>query len=327
MKAFVQKEYGPPETLVLTEVPRPIPGEGEVLVRIRATAINDFDWAMVTGIPRVYRLLFGLLRPRRPIPGMELSGVIEALGENVSSFSVGDAVYGDISDHGTGSYATYIAISAKALAPKPADMSFEEAASISHAANLAVQGLVDHGGIREGQEVLINGGGGGVGTLGFQIARTFGAKVTGVDTGAKLAMMADLGFDQVLDYKEVDFTKTGRRYDLILDCKTSRSPFAHARALKKGGRYVTVGGSPARLIETLLLGWLVRLLTRKRIRIVALKPNKDLTFVERLFSAGSLRCVIDGPHALAEAPRLLRLFGEGGHSGKLVMRNVDSTAR
>lgn len=181
MKAIVLTKYGSPSMLQLQELPKPVPQENEVLVKIHATAINDYDWSMVRGKPHLYRLMFGLLKPKIKIPGMELSGTIEALGKNVQSFKLGDVVYGDISDYGFGSFAEYICIHEKALALKPPKMTFEEAAAIPHASLLAYQGLIDLGKIQNGQQILINGAGGGVGTFGLQLAKLYDAEVTGVE--------------------------------------------------------------------------------------------------------------------------------------------------
>jgi NADPH:quinone reductase-like Zn-dependent oxidoreductase len=211
MKAFIQQNYGPPEQLTLTEVPVPRPKAGEVLVKIHSTAVNDYDWAMVTGVPRIYRLLYGLRRPKQPIPGTELSGTVASVGPGDSRFAPGDEVYGDISDHGFGTYAEYVCIKQEAMVPKPAEMSFDEAAAIPHATMLAWQGLVESGKLQPGERLLLNGGGGGVGTFALQMAKHIGARVTGVDTGAKLAKMRELGFDEVIDYKQEDFTRSGRQ--------------------------------------------------------------------------------------------------------------------
>lgn len=320
MKAFIQTNYGPPEQLILTEVPVPLPKAGEVLVKIHSSAVNDYDLAMVTGNPRIYRLLYGLWRPKHPIPGMELSGTVASVGPGESRFMPGDEVYGDLSDHGFGTYAEYVCVKQEALVPKPAEMSFDEAAAIPHATMLAWQGLVEIGKLQSGERLLLNGGGGGVGTFALQMAKHIGAHVTGIDTGDKLANMTELGFDEVIDYKQEDFTRSGRQYDLILDCKSSRSPFALRRALTKGARYVTVGGTVPSLLQVLFFGWLVRLFTGKSMRIVALKPNRDLDSVRDLFVRGKLVCVIDGPHSMKDAPALLRRFGEGRHCGKIVMQ-------
>jgi NADPH:quinone reductase-like Zn-dependent oxidoreductase len=198
-------------------------------------------------------------------------------------------------------------------------MTFDEAAAIPQAAMLAVQGLRDKGQIQPGQKLLINGAGGGVGTFAVQIARLYGVEVTGVDNSGKLDMMRSMGFDQVIDYTQEDFTKTGQCYDLILDVKTSRSIFDCTRALSPNGIYVTVGGSTARLFQVLLLGPWISMTSKKKIRIVGLKPNKDLAYMNELFEAGKVKPVIDGPYKLSDVPEALRYFGEGHHKGKVVI--------
>ena len=321
MKALVFKKYGSPEVLQLREITKPTPEENEVLVRIHATAVNDYDWSMIRGKPYLYRLLFGLLKPKHQIPGMELSGTIEALGTNAKSFKIGDHVYGDISTYGFGGFAEYVCINEKALVIKPDKMRFEEATAIPHAATLALQGLVDAGDIKKGQKILINGAGGGMGTFGLQIAKLYDAEVTGVDTGDKLKMMEEIGFDHIIDYKKEDFTKNGQKYDLILDAKTTRSTFDYLRALSSKGKYVTVGGYLNRLFPMFLLKPWISIFSTKRIQIVALKPNKDLNYISELFEAGKIRPVIDGPFNLSQLPEAIQYFGEGRHQGKVVIVN------
>jgi NADPH:quinone reductase-like Zn-dependent oxidoreductase len=227
-------------------------------------------------------------------------------------------VYGDLSDR-WGGFAEYTCAHEKDLALKPASMSFEEAASIPQAAMLAVQGLIDKGQIHSGQKLLINGAGGGVGTFGVQIAKLYGVEVTGVDNSGKLEMMRSLGFDHVIDYKKEDFTKNGKCYDLIVDAKTNRPMSHYTRALCPNGIYVTVGGSYARLIQALFLGPWIKMISKKSIRIVALKKNKDLDYMNGLFEAGKIKAVIDGPYRLDEVPQTFRLFDEGAHKGKVVI--------
>ncbi len=205
------------------------------------------------------------------------------------------------------------------LAPKPPGMTFVQAASLPQAGMLAVQGLIDVGRLRPGQRLLLNGAGGGVGTIALQIAKLLGVEVTADDKPGKLALLRSLGADHVIDFSVEDFTSGGERYDLILDVKTDRSPWAYAKALRPGGTYVTVGGSMLRLLQTLVLGPLVRRLLEKQLRIVALKPNKDLGYLGELFLAGQLVPVIDGPFRLADAAGALRRFGTGDHLGKVVV--------
>lgn len=319
MKAFVFTKYGPPEVLQLKKIDKPVPRENEVLVRIHATAINDYDWSMVRGKPYMYRLLFGLLKPKHSIPGMELAGTIEGLGADVKSFEVGDEVYGDISQYGFGSFAEYVCINEKALISKPHEMSFVEAASISHAAMLAVQGLVDIGNITKGLKILINGAGGGMGTFGLQIAKLYDAEVTGVDTGNKLKMMKKLGFDHILDYKKEDFTKSKQQYDLILDAKTTHAPYKYLKVLRPNGKYVTVGGYLNQIFLLIILKPLISLFSTKSVHMLALKPNKDLAYINKLFSAGKIRPIIDGPYEFDETAKLIEYFGEGKHQGKIII--------
>jgi len=319
MKAIVLTKYGSTEVLHLQDVVKPTPGAHEVLIKVRATAVNDYDWSMMRGKPHLYRLMFGISKPKRKILGMELAGIIEALGANASSFKQGDAVYGDISEYGFGSFAEYICINEKALIRKPDNMSFEEAASIPHASMLAVQGLIDVGKIQKGQKLLINGAGGGVGSFGLQIAKLHQAEVTGVDTGEKLKMMESIGFDHIIDYQKEDFTKNGQLYDLILDTKTNRSIFAYSHSLMPNGTYVTVGGNLTRLFQALCLSPWISFYHKKNIRIVALKPNKDLNYINTLFEESKIKCIIDGPYKLSEAPKAIQYFGEGKHTGKVVI--------
>lgn len=323
MKAIVFTKYGSPLALKLKEIARPSPKENEVLVKIHAAAVNDYDWSMVRGKPFIYRLMFGVLTPKKQIPGIELSGIVEACGKNAQAFEVGTEVYGDISEHSFGSFAEYICVNEKALVAKPAKMSFAEAASIPHAAMLAVQGLHDIGNLEHDQKILINGAGGGMGCFALQIARLYNAEITGVDTGGKLAKMSELGFHHVIDYKKEDFTQNGQQYDLILDAKTNRSPLRYLRSLRPSGKYVTVGGQLPRLFQLLVLSPLISFFSKKRMSIVSLKANKDLDYVHELFEKGKIKPVIDGPYALSEVPRLIQYFGEGKHVGKIIITMIE----
>ena len=261
MKAITYTKYGPPEVLQIEEVAKPSPKDNEVLVKIHSASINDWDWGLVRGIPFVIRLFFGLKKPKVPIPGVDISGKIEAVGSKVSSFKIGDEIYCDLTDCGFGGFAEYVCVPEKMLSQKPSNISYNEASALPHAGALALQGLVEKGKVRSGQHVLINGAGGGVGTLGIQILKPYGVTVTGVDSAEKLGLMKSLGYDNVIDYKEADFTDTGEKYDLILDTKSYRSVFKVARSLKRNGMYVTMGGSMYRVLETALLGLLISLFT------------------------------------------------------------------
>ena len=320
MKAIVLTQYGSSDGLELKEVEKPTPKDDEVSIAVHATAVNDWDWCLVRGKPVYIRLLCGLFTPNVRIPGAEIAGRVEAIGQNVTKFQPGDAVFGDISECGFGGFAEYVCVPETALSLKPDGMTFVEAAALPHAAMLAVQGLIDEGNIRPGQKVLINGAGGGVGTLGVQIARSMEVDdVTGVDSAGKLATMRSIGCVRTLDYTQEDFTQSQQRYDLILDTKTNRSIFKYLRVLNPQGTYVTVGGSLARLLQTLCLGPIVHLFSKKRICLVNLKPNKDLEYLNKLFETGQVKPLVDGPYPLSEVPQMIDYFGASKHTGKVVI--------
>ncbi len=320
MKAIVLTKYGSSDVLQLKEVEKPTPSDDEVSLKVHAASVNDWDWCLMRGTPFYIRLLCGLIKPKIQIPGVEIAGRVEVVGRNVTKFQPGDAVYGDISECGFGGLAEYVCVPENALALKPDSMTFVEAAAIPHAAMLAVQGLHDEGQIQPGQKVLLNGAGGGVGTLGVQIAKAIGVvDVTGVDRSSKLTMMRSIGFVQTIDYTQEDFTENKECYDLILDTKTNRSIFKYLRVLRPQGTYVTVGGSTARLFQALFLGPIIRMFSKKRIRLVNLKPNKDLDYINELFEAGQVKPVLDGPYKLSEGPEAIQYFGEGKHKGKVVI--------
>lgn len=320
MEAIQFEKYGSPEkVLKFKEVEKPTPKENEVLIKIRATTVNDYDWSLVRGKPYLYRLMFGLFKPKHQISGIELAGLIEDIGSEVTGLKVGDAVYGDISEYGFGTFAEYISINEKAVIKKPNELSFEEAAVLPHASTLALQALRDLGKIKQGQNILINGGGGGVGTIGLQIAKLYNCVVTGVDSGEKLEMMKSIGFDFVIDYKKTNFTKNGEQYDLILDCKTNKSAFSYLKSLKPNGKYVTIGGKLSSIIKILFWSKLALLFSTKKLQILGLKPNKDLEYIGELCKQNKIKCKIDGPYSLEEIPGLVQYFGEGKHLGKIVI--------
>src|SRR5688572_17625797 len=240
MKALIRDRYGLPDVLEVREIEQPTPLQGEVLVRVHAASINDWDWGLLQGPT----LPFSRAAPRA-ILGSDVAGRVAALGSGVERFRVGDEVYGDLSrfgPRGWGGFAEYVCARERALVLKPARMTVEQAAALPQAGQLAVQGRAANGPLKPGQTILINASGGGVGTIGVQLAKVHDVEVTGVDRASKLEMMRGVGFDHVIDYEQEDFTRTGRRYDLILDTKTNRSPFEYARALTPKGTYATVGG-------------------------------------------------------------------------------------
>lgn len=319
MKAIVLSRYGLSNVLTVEEISKPAPKKDEVLIKVHATTVNDWDWSLMRGKPYPYRLMSGLFKPKIAILGAEVAGTVEAVGNSATRFKPGDRVYGDISEAGFGGFAEYVCVRETALVHMPCGMAFEQAAALPHAALLALQGLVDAGKIQRGESVLINGAGGGVGTIGVQIAKEYGCEVTGVDRDFKLGALKSIGFDHVIDYQQVDFTKTEQRYDLILDTKTTRSPFRYLRALNPGGRYVTVGGHLPRLLQVFCTGSGIAKLSGKHLRILGLKPNKGLDHINRLFQSHALECVIDGPYALADVPKAVERFGEAKHVGKVVI--------
>lgn len=308
-----------PEVLEIGEVPRPVPQDQEVLVRVHSASINDWDWGLVRGKPFVIRMIHGLKKPKIEIPGVDISGKIEAVGGKVNSFKVGDDVYCDLSECGFGGFAEYVCVPARELSKKPSRINDNDAAALPHAGLLAFQGLIEKGKVKPGQNILINGAGGGVGTLGIQILKTYDVTVTGVDSGEKLDLMKSLGFDSVMDYRSLDFTDNREKYDLILDTKSNRSVFKYFRCLKTKGSYITVGGSMYRLFEILLIGSLLSLFTGKKLKVLNLEPNKSLDKLSELVEKGQLKPVIDGPYKFDEIPYLIQYFGEGKHKGKIVI--------
>ena len=319
MKAIIFTKYGSPDFLELKEIEKPTPKDNEVLIKIFAASLNDWDMGNIIGSPFINRFFTGLFKPKKNIPGSDIAGRIEEVGKNVKLFKPGDEVYGDLSGD-WGGFAEYVCARENALALKPHGMTFEEAAAIPQAAMLAVQGLHDIGRIQVGQKILINGAGGGVGTFGIQIAKLKNdVEVTGVDSTEKLDLLRSVGFDNVIDYTKEDFTKNKKCYDLILDVKTNRSMFDYMRALGSNGFYVTVGGATGRLLQAFLFGPLISMFSKKEIRIVALKPNKDLDYMNELFEAGKIKPVIDKPFKLSEVPEAMRYFGEAKHKGKVVI--------
>jgi NADPH:quinone reductase-like Zn-dependent oxidoreductase len=322
MKAWVTERYGSPDDLELRDLEAPRPKPTEVLVRIHAASVNDWDFAMVVGKPFIIRLITGLFRPRVLTVGGDVAGRVEAVGHAVTMFRTGDAVYGDLCMSGFGTFAEYVCAPESCLAPKPPGMTFEQAAAIPQAAMLAVQGLIDIGRIRRGQALLLNGAGGGVGTFAIQIARLFDAEITVVDKAGKLDMLRAMGAHHVIDYRHVDFTRAGRRWDLILDTRSTRSPRAYARALNPGGTFVTVGGDTSRLLQLATTAPIVARVSGKRLAVVGLKANKDLAYCNEQFEAGKVAPVIDRVYPLTGVRDALRRFGTGDHHGKIVVTMI-----
>jgi NADPH:quinone reductase-like Zn-dependent oxidoreductase len=320
MQAIVYTEYGSPDVLQLKEIVKPTPKDNEVLVEVHAASVNDWDWGLLRGKPFVNRLaVSGLLKPKIKILGGDIAGRVEAVGQNVKQFQPGDEVFGDLSACGFGAFAEYVCGREDSLALKSTSMTFEEAAAIPQAAVLAMQGLRAKGQIQPGQKVLINGAGGGAGTFAVQIAKSFGAEVTGVDSTRKLDTMRSIGAKHVIDYTQEDFTKNGQRYDWILDFAGYHSIVGYNRALSPKGIYVMVGGSATTFLQILFLGPLMSTIGNKKTGLLMHKPNKDLASVKELFEAGKVKPIIDKCYPLSEVPDALRYFGEGHARGKVVI--------
>ncbi len=321
MKAIVYTKYGSPDVLQLQEVEKPVPKDGEVLIKVQTASVNTADWRLLRGDPFLLRLESGLLKPKRPILGGDVAGRIEAVGRNVQQFQPGDEVFGDISGCGWGAFAEYVAVPESVLALKPANITFEEAAAVPLAGVTALQGLRHAGQIQPGQKVLINGASGGVGTFAVQIAKSFGAEVTAVCSTRNLDMARSIGADHVIDYTRENFTQKGQRYDVILAVNGYHPLSDYKRALSPGGRYVCAGGSMAQIFQALLLGaWLSRTGDKKLGSMGVAKPDqKDLVFMKELLEAGKIIPVIDRCYPLSEAAEAIRYLEEEHAQGKVVI--------
>jgi NADPH:quinone reductase-like Zn-dependent oxidoreductase len=321
VKAIVFTEYGSPDVLELKEVEKPTPREGEVLVRIHAAAVTFGDPAVVRGEPYIVRLWSGLRAPKVQIPGKEMAGMVEAVGQQVKQFKPGDEVYGDLSDCGWGAFAEYVAVPESVLAPKPANVSFEEAAAVPESARVALQGLRDKGGIQAGQKVLINGASGGVGSFAVLIAKAYGAEVTAVCSTRNLDSARANGADHVIDYTKEDFTQNGQQYDLILGCNGYHSLLDYRRALRPGGRYVATGGTMGQIFQAMLLGPLVSLAGDKTLGSLGevKQDREDLVVMKKLLEEGKVKPFIERRYPLSETAEALRYIGEGHAQGKVVI--------
>lgn len=319
MKAVVYDRYGSPDVLGIREVAKPTPKDNEALIRLHAVSINDWDWGMLRGKPFINRLLFGLLKPKHQILGSDIAGKAEVVGNKVEHFQVGDEVIGDLSGLNWGGFAEYVCAPESRLVKKPASLTFEQAAATPQASVLALQGLQDKKQIRPGDKVLINGAGGGAGSFAIQIARSFGAEVTGVDGTPKLEKMREWGAEHVVDYTRQDFTRLGERYDLIVDLMGYHSVFDYLRALSPNGTYVIVGGSTRLLMAVLLLGPLITLFSQKKMHIIAHKPNKNLDSLLALIDQGKISPVIARSFSLEKTADAFRHFSGGQNTGKVIV--------
>lgn len=321
MKAVVYHKYGAPDVLCLEEKEKPIPRADQVLIKVYASSINSWDWDALRGNHFVIRLVSGLFSPRNKILGADVAGVVEAVGDKVKGFKPGDAVYGDIAGAGFGAFAEYVCAPEKLLAHKPSSMSFEQAAALPQAGLLALQGLRYKGDVEKGQELLINGAGGGVGPLALQYAKMKGADVTCVDRKEKFGPLKALGADHLIDYTEQDYTKTGKQYDRILDVTAKRSISEYKRALKPGGVFAMIGGSMGwLLVKLMLFAPLISFMTGKKMGLMGYRPNRaDLDYISKIFEEGYFSPLIDSTFSLEEVPAAFRYFERGSFKGKIVI--------
>jgi len=313
MKAFIYEKYGPPETLRMTEIDQPAPAANEVLVKVLAVSVNAADWHALRGKPLFARATLGLLRPKDQLLGVDIAGQVEAVGSGVHRFKPGDEVYANLLDHGYGGFAEYVSVPVDVMASKPAGLSFEEAAAVPMAAVTALQGLRHHGELQPGQQVLINGATGGVGSFAVQLAKAYGAEVTAVTSTPNLDLVRSLGADHVLDYTHDDFVKSGRRYDRILDTVGNRSVPELRRALAEGGKAAVTGfTSVAKLLAVSLRGG-------KTIAMVqAHVTTSDLELLSALIEAGKVRPQIDRRYRFAEIPAAIAYLEQGHARAKVV---------
>ncbi len=319
MKAIVYTQYGSPDVLELREVEKPNPRDNEVLIKVHAASVNAADWHYLRGAPLLFRLNIGLQKPKNILLGADVAGRIEAVGRNVTQFQPGDDIFGDLSESGRGTFAEYVCANENALALKPANISFEEAATVPVAAVTALQGLRE-GQIQPGQTVLINGASGGVGTFAVQIAKSFGAEVTAVCSTKKSDMVRSIGADHVIDYTHEDFTQNGHRYDLILAANGYHSISDYKRVLSPKGTYVMSGGAGAQIFQAMLLGpWMSRNSSQKMGNLSSKPNNKDLDFLKELLEAGKVIPVIDRCYPLSEVADAIRYVEEGHAQGKVVI--------
>lgn len=320
MKAIVVERYGMPDVLEFKDVAKPTPKDNEVLVKVHAASLNMFDWHLLTADIFLVRLNAGLFKPKYKIPGADVAGRVESVGKNVTQFKVGDEVYGDLAASGCGSLAEYVSVPEKALALKPVNLTFEEAATFPMAAVTALQGLRDAGKISAGHKVLIQGASGGVGSFAVQIAKAFGAEVTAVCSTRNVEQVRSLGADHVIDYTKEDFTKNGKQYDLILAVNGYHPINDYKRALTPKGIYVMAGGSNKQMFEALLRSSFVSEKNGRKLGVLtALPKQEDLVYLKGLTESGKLKPVIDKQYPLSETAQALRYLGEGHARGKVVL--------
>lgn len=319
MKAIVRYKYGSPDVLELEEIEKPVVKDDHVLVRVHAASLNAGDWHFMRGRPSIMRVMgYGLLKPKNIVLGGDFAGRVEAVGRNVTEFQPGDEVFG----MSIRTFAEYVSVRNVGIVLKPAKLTFEEAAAVPVAATTALQGLRDKGQIRPGQKVLINGASGGVGTFAVQIAKAFGADVTGVCSPRNADMVRSIGANRVIDYTQEDFTREGQRYDLIFDVAGNHSFSDCRRALSPNGTLVLAGQSGRKkvsIVPFLTTPVVSRFVRHKLVTFIAKRSKEDLTLLKEFLEAGKITPVIDRRYPLSEVPEAIRYLGEGHARGKIVI--------
>ncbi len=317
MKAIVQEQYGSEERLRLQDIDKPAVRDGEILVRVHAASIHVGDWVLMSGKPYVMRLATGLRRPNHPVPGTDVAGTVEAIGQNVTGFRPGDEVFGWVA----GAFAQYASAAEDHFVMKPADLTFEQAAAVGVSATTALQLLRDQGHVQSGQKVLINGASGGVGTFAVQIAKVLGAEVTGVTSTRNVELVRSIGADHVIDYTQEDFTQGGPRYDFILDNVGNHSLAQTRRALTPTGKLQPNGGGHSGgALGTLIEATVSAMFVRQQLRpSVKYQNHKDLVALKELVEAGKVRPVIDGSYPLDQTPVAIGHVGDGHAKGTVVI--------
>jgi len=320
MQAVVRDRYGSPDVLYLQDLPRPVAGDDEVLLRVIAVGINPADLHLLRADPFFVRFMFGLTKPKNRILGFDLAGVVEAVGKNVTEFHAGDEVYGELSMNSGGGLVEFASVKPSLLVRKPANLTFVEAAAVPMGALTALQALRDAGKLQQGERVLINGASGGVGHFAVQFARAMGAEVTGVCSTRNLEMVSSLGAQHVIDYTREDFTRSGRQYDLIVACNGYHPIRHYQKALTPTGRYVMVGGSNAQMFESMTLG---PLLSKKGGQalgsMLANESQKDLEIIRQMIEAGQVSPVVDRTWPLQESVAAFHYLETGHARGKVVI--------
>jgi NADPH:quinone reductase-like Zn-dependent oxidoreductase len=321
MKALLNKEYGSSDRLTIGDYPKPIPNPTEVLFKVKGSSINAADWRLMRAEPFLVRFERGISKPKSPLLGIDASGVIEEVGELVSRFKVGDEIYVDLSSSGLGAFAEYVAIDERLISTKPQNLDFPEAASVPLAGVTALQGLRDALKISKGENLLINGASGGVGTFAIQLAKEFGANVTAVCSTSKREQALKLGADNIIDYKTEDFTLSLNKYDAIFAVNGDQSLSEYKKVLTTNGKCVVCGGSMRQIMKALVFGGISTLGSQKSIRILTAKPNaEDLSTMRRYIESGRIKPVIDKTYTFEEIPLAIKHVEEGHSTGKVVIR-------